>query len=137
MWRTLADFRAENGCHGLFRSRDSAILVRDVWCVCFLDAGNSAHMGEERGENLAKLFADFHPSISRKIGRKKFHEKSSTSFTGHETKFSQSSSGGAPEGETTLLHSSKCSRPFIQSVKSTLSHLKTCNPVGGTPSSTA
>ena len=26
----------------------------------------------------------------------------------------------------------QCSRPFIQSVKSTLSHLKSCNPVGGT-----
>ena len=44
---------------------------------------------------------------------------------------------GRPQGGTTLLHFSKCSRPFIQSVKSTLSYLKTCNPVGGTPSSTA
>ena len=45
---------------------------------------------------------------------------------------------GAPPGRaTTLLHFSRCSRPFIQSFKSTLSHLKSCNPVGGTPSSTA
>ena len=30
-----------------------------------------------------------------------------------------------------------CSRPCLQSVESTLSDLKSCNPVGGTPSSTA
>ena len=35
---------------------------------------------------------------------------------------------------TSLL---QCSRLFIQSVKSTFSDLKSCNPVGGTPSSTA
>ena len=46
---------------------------------------------------------------------------------------------GAPEGTTTLLlhHFSKCSRPFIQSVKSTLSYLKSCHAVRGTPWSTA
>ena len=44
---------------------------------------------------------------------------------------------GAPKGATSLLHFSKCSRSFIQSVKSTLSDLKSCNPVGGTLSSTA
>ena len=44
---------------------------------------------------------------------------------------------GAPEGAITLLHFSKCSRLFIQSIKSTLSYLKSCNPVGGTLSSTA
>ena len=43
---------------------------------------------------------------------------------------SQSSSRGAPEGATTLLHFSKCSRPFVQSINSTLAHLKSCNPVG-------
>ena len=37
-----------------------------------------------------------------------------------------------PGGATTLPHFSKCSRPFVQSVKSTLSYLKSCNPVGGT-----
>ena len=36
-----------------------------------------ADIGEKRGENLAKDFADFRPSISRKIGRKKFHAKAS------------------------------------------------------------
>ena len=40
---------------------------------------------------------------------------------------------GAPEGATALLHFCKCSRPFIRSVKSTLSYLKNCNPVGGYP----
>ena len=42
-----------------------------------------------------------------------------------------------PEEATTLLHFSKRSRPFIQSVKSTLSYPKSCNPVGGIPSSSA
>ena len=51
--------------------------------------------------------------------------------------FMQGGGGGGLEGATTLLHFSKCSRPFIQSTKSTLSNLKSCNPVGGTPSSTA
>ena len=46
-----------------------------------------ADIGEKCGEHLAKHFADFRPSISAKNGRKKFHEKSSTNFTIHETKF--------------------------------------------------
>ena len=44
---------------------------------------------------------------------------------------------GRPRGGDNFTSLFKCSRPFIQSVKSTLSHLKSCNPVGGTPSSTA
>ena len=44
---------------------------------------------------------------------------------------------GASEGAITLLHLSKCSRPIFQSVKSTLSDLKTCHPMRGTPWSTA
>ena len=43
-------------------------------------------IGEKCGENLAKHFADFRPSIPRKNARKKFHEKSSTNFTSHENK---------------------------------------------------
>ena len=50
-------------------------------------AKNFANVGEKRGENLAKFLADFRPSISKKSGRKKFHEKSSTNSTSHETKF--------------------------------------------------
>ena len=50
-------------------------------------AKNFADMGEKRGENLAKFFAKFRPSISRRSGRKKFHEKSMTNSTSHETKF--------------------------------------------------
>ena len=46
-----------------------------------------ADMGEKCGENLAKTFADFCPSISRKIGRIKFHEKSAATFTSHEIEF--------------------------------------------------
>ena len=37
-----------------------------------------ADMGEKCGEKMAKLFADFRPSISRKSERKKFHEKLAT-----------------------------------------------------------
>ena len=42
--------------------------------------------------------------------------------------------GAPPRGQQ--LYFSNCSRPFIQSVKRTLSDLKSCNPVGCTPSST-
>ena len=35
-----------------------------------------ADTGEKRSELLARNFADFRPLISRKSGRKKFHEKS-------------------------------------------------------------
>ena len=45
-------------------------------------------------------------------------------------------SQGAPEGVTTLLHFAKCSRPFIQSVESTLSYLRSCRPVRGAPRET-
>ena len=44
---------------------------------------------------------------------------------------------GRPRGGDKFTSLFKCSRPFIQSVKSTFSHLKSCNPIGGTPSSTA
>ena len=44
-------------------------------------------LGEKCGEILAKFFADFHPSISRENGRKKFHEKSSTFSTVQQIKF--------------------------------------------------
>ena len=40
-----------------------------------------AATGEKGGELLAKHVADFRPLISRKSGRKTFHEKSSTLFT--------------------------------------------------------
>ena len=46
-----------------------------------------ADTGEKRSEILAKNFADFRPLISRKSGRKKFHEKSPTFSTRDETKF--------------------------------------------------
>ena len=44
---------------------------------------------------------------------------------------------GRPRGGDNFTSLSKCSRPFIQSVKSTRSYLKSCHPIGGTPSSTA
>ena len=46
-----------------------------------------ADTGEKCSEIFAKKFADFRPWISRKSGRKKFHEKSSTVSTRAETKF--------------------------------------------------
>ena len=52
-------------------------------------------MGEKCGENLAKNFADFRPSISRTFGRKKFHEKSSANSTSHEIEFFHSETLGA------------------------------------------
>ena len=45
-----------------------------------------ADTGEKRREILAKKIADFHSLISRKSGRKKFHEKSFTFSTRDETK---------------------------------------------------
>ena len=66
-----------------FRSRQALIAYADE-----TQEPNSgqifADVGEKCGENLAKKFADFRPSISR---RKKFHEKSSTDSTSHEIKF--------------------------------------------------
>ena len=60
----------------------------------------SADAGEKRGEILAKKFADFRPLISRKSGRRKFHEKSSTFSTRDETKFFHSEilGVGGPDG---------------------------------------
>ena len=52
-------------------------------------------LGEKCGENLAKNFADVRPSISRKIGRKKFHEKSSANSTSHEIRFFHRETPGA------------------------------------------
>ena len=60
------------------KSPESEVLAK-----CFAD------MGENRksGENLAKHLADFRPSISRKIGRKKFLTKnSSANSTSHDIK---------------------------------------------------
>ena len=51
-----------------------------------LQANFFADTGEKRSEILAKIFADFRPSISRESGRKKFHEISSSFSTRDETK---------------------------------------------------
>ena len=40
-------------------------------------------------------------------------------------------------GDNNFTSQFKCARPFIQSVKSTLSYLKSCRPLRGTPWSTA
>ena len=56
--------------------------------------------GEKCGENLAKNFADFRPSISRENARKKLHEKSSTFSPLRQKSFSllQLWEVGAPNG---------------------------------------
>ena len=54
-----------------------------------------ADIGETCGKHLAKKIADFDPSISRKIGSEKFHQKSSTNSTGHEIKFFHNETLGA------------------------------------------
>ena len=46
-----------------------------------------ANTGEKCGEKMANFFADFRPSISRKSGRKKFHQKLATNSAGREIKF--------------------------------------------------
>ena len=46
-----------------------------------------ANMSEKCGEKMADFFADFGPSISRRSGRKKFHEKLATNSAGREIKF--------------------------------------------------
>ena len=45
-----------------------------------------ADMGEKCGKKRANFFTDFRPSISRKSGRKKFHEKLATNLTSREIK---------------------------------------------------
>ena len=70
-----------------------------IWCVQTLQeevmpkkpeseipAKFFADMGEKCGEEMAKMFADFRPSISRKSGHKIFHEKLATNSAGREIK---------------------------------------------------
>ena len=45
--------------------------------------------------------------------------------------------GGPPRGGDNFTSLFKCSSPFDQSFKCTLSYFKSCIPVGGTPSSTS
>ena len=47
-----------------------------------------------------------------------------------EERRSKTKKNGEKRSATTLPHFSKCSRLFIQSIKSTLSYLKSCNPIG-------
>ena len=44
-------------------------------------------MGDKCGEKMAKFFADVRPSISKKSGRKKLHQKLATNSAGREIKF--------------------------------------------------
>ena len=45
-----------------------------------------ADMDKKCGEKMVKFFADFRPSISRKSGHKRFHEKLATDSAGREIK---------------------------------------------------
>ena len=47
-------------------------------------AKSFADMGEKCGAKMAKLFADFRPSIFTKSGRKKLHERLATNSAGSE-----------------------------------------------------
>ena len=47
----------------------------------------SSFIFQEKWAQERRKIGDFRPSFSRRSGRKKFHEKSSTNSTGHETKF--------------------------------------------------
>ena len=60
------------------RFSSSKMLWRNVLRAKFRRAKIFADAGKKPSENLANIFADFRPFISRKSGRKKFHEKSST-----------------------------------------------------------
>ena len=62
------------------------ILCRNAPRAKFL-AKYFTGMGEKCGRNLAKNFADFRASISRKFGRKKLQEKSLANSTSHEIRF--------------------------------------------------
>ena len=44
-------------------------------------------IGEEGSKKMGEFFATFRPSISRKSGRKKFHEKLATNSAGREIEF--------------------------------------------------
>ena len=70
-----------------FRASPSIALVVPAIPQSEVLAKFFEEIGEKCGEILAKVFADFRPSISRENGRKKFHEKSSTFSTVHQIKF--------------------------------------------------
>ena len=74
-----------------------AVLVHRFWPPT--EKPRERNSGEILRSHAAKIwrnvFADFRPSISRKSGRKKFHEKSSTNSTSNETKFFHSETLGA------------------------------------------
>ena len=61
-----------------------------------------ADTSEKRSENVANIFADFRPSIARKSGRKKFHEKSSTSSTRGRNKILSRRYSGSGRGQPVL-----------------------------------
>ena len=69
------------------RAQGFSIFVRPVVPQSEVLAKFLQATGEKCGENLAKTFAKFRPSIYRENGRKKFHEKSSTFSTVHKIKF--------------------------------------------------
>ena len=71
-----------------------------------------ADIGEKCGENLAirKKFADFCPSSSKKSGRQKLHEKSSTNFTSHETKLFHREALGAGGPNSSMVERGSADR---------------------------
>ena len=77
-------------------------------------AKSFADMGEKCGENLAKNFADFRPSISRRSGHKKLHEKLAANSAGRETKSSFTARLWELGGATSLLHCGSSPDAFVK-----------------------
>ena len=69
--------------------------------------------GRKCGENLAKNLANFRPSISRRVGRKKPHEKSAANSTSLDTKFFHRETLGAWGGHNYLRQQAPRNLPTL------------------------
>ena len=90
---------------------DIGVNVMNILPKSEMQAKFSADRSEKRGEILTKHFADSHPLISRKRGRKKFHENCCTFPTRDETKFFHKRDSGSGGGQWMELCGSSL-RPF-------------------------
>ena len=72
--------------HHLFALEPHKLLCRKAPRAKFW-RNFSPTWAKNAAKKMAKFFADFRPSISRKSGRKKFHEKLATNSAGREIKF--------------------------------------------------
>ena len=99
-WRVVLDLvphaayvSSEQYFGNMLLSSDSASSSLKTWFVMGENPESEilaklfADIGEKCGDKMANFFADFRPSISRKSGRKKLHEKLATNSAGREIKF--------------------------------------------------